>query len=174
MNLADRPSNDECFDYHRDYVALVPDGNIVETLTHQSDEIAKFIAAIPADQMQVVHDPYKWAVHTVLEHCCDAERVFGYRLLRFAAGDKTDLPGWDEVEYAACGYGNQLAPEQLKTEMLSLRTANMQLLSRFTENAWKGRGTADGRVVSVRTLAWLMAGHWIHHRKILQKRLRLG
>lgn len=171
MDLTLRPTDDECFDYHRDYVAKVPDGNIIATLEKQVPELSKFIASIATEQWDVIHPPYGWSVSTVVSHCCDAERVFGYRILRFSTGDPTDLPGWDENHYASCGYTTTSTREELGVELGTLRMANIRLLSRLSESGWAGRGTADGRIVSVRTLAWLMAGHWLHHQAILQTRL---
>ncbi|MFK7735668.1 MAG: DinB family protein [Pirellulaceae bacterium] len=171
MSYNQRPGDHECFDYHRDYVAQVPDGNILETLEVQQKEIPLFIAQIDSAQWEIIHAPYGWAVRTVIEHCCDAERVFGYRILRFATGDKTDLPGWDENHYADCGYATQLSPVELAGEFAALRASNLHLLKRIKPEAFEQLGTADGRGVSVRTLAWLMAGHWMHHEAILKKRL---
>ena len=171
MDLSTRPSENECFDYHRDYVAKVPDGDILTTLESQISTITQFIGGIPQSQWEIVHPPYGWSIRTVIEHCCDAERVFGYRALRFATGDKTDLPGWDENRYAVCGYGKVVPPVELAVEMGSIRMSNLRLLSRLTDDAWTQKGTADGRSVSVRTLAWLMAGHWLHHDAILRARL---
>ncbi len=170
-DLTIRPGDDECFDYHRDYVAKVPDGNIVTTLEKQVPEVSKFVSTIPTEQWNVVHPPYGWSISTVVSHCCDAERVFGYRILRFSTGDTTDLPGWDENHYASCGYTTESTREELAVEFGSLRLANLRLLARLTDSGWQGRGTADGRVVSVRTLTWLMAGHWLHHAAILKQRL---
>ncbi len=171
MCFEQRPGNHECFDYHRDYVAKVPDGNILETLTAQLESITAYIGAIPSNQLGVVHAPYGWSVRTVIEHCCDAERVFGYRALRFATGDQTDLPGWDENHYASCGYGKELGTADLAAEYRNLRQSNLSLLRRLRPEAFDGIGLADGRKVSVRTVTWLMAGHWIHHHAILEKRL---
>ena len=171
MDFSQRPGDDECFDYHRDYVAKVPDGNILETLKAQSAAIDSFIRQIPSDQFEVTHEPYGWSIRTVLEHCCDAERVFGYRILRFAAGDKTDLPGWEQDDYASCGYGNAKSLEDIAQEFAAIRQANLSLLQRLDPQRFNERGSADGRTVSVRTLTWLMAGHWNHHEEILKKRL---
>jgi hypothetical protein len=171
MDLTQRPDRTECFDYHRDYVAKVPDGNILETLEQQLQVVPGFIQAIAAEQLEVVHAPYMWSVRTVIEHCCDAERVFGYRAMRFATGDSTDLPGWDENHFATCGYARIVSGQQLAEEFRSLRAGNLQLLKRLNDDCWSRIGTADGRKASVRTIAWLMAGHWLHHASILQKRL---
>ena len=172
MDFAQRPNEKECFDYHRDYIANVPNGSILETLQSQLVSATAFISAIADDQWEVIHAPFGWKVRTVIEHCCDAERVFGYRTLRFAAGDKTDLPGWDENRYAACEYCDAQCAEVLAEEFSALRTANLKLLQRIKPDHFERMGTADGRQVSVRTLAWLMAGHWAHHQRILEKRLR--
>ena len=172
MNRDQRPSDRECFDYHRNYVARVPDGDIVQTLKAQQQTMAQFVRAIPQDQAQVVHAPYGWTVQQVIEHCLDAERVFGYRALRFSTADKTELPGWDENHHASSGYGPHCRLVDLSDEYAALRQANVLLLSRLTDNAWDQLGTADGRQTSVRTLAWLMAGHWLHHEEILRKRLQ--
>jgi hypothetical protein len=171
MDLTKRPGDHECFDYHRDYVAKVADGDILDTLTAQQDQIVQFIVGIPDAETDVVHAPYGWTILQVVEHCVDAERVFGYRSLRFAAGDSTDLPGWDENHYATTVYGPNAGLPELAIELVSLRTANLALLNRLAPEAWDKIGTADGRKVSVRTLAWLMAGHLIHHEQILRKRL---
>jgi hypothetical protein len=172
MDFSQRPGDHECFDYHRDYVGKVPDGNILDTLKKQLETVPEFIANLPADQLEIVHPPFGWKIRTVVEHCCDAERVFGYRALRFAAGDKTELSGWDENHFAACGYGDAKSSEQLASEFASSRSSNLALLCRLRVSAYDEIGVADGRKTSVRTIAWLMAGHWLHHEEILRKRLR--
>ena len=169
--LSQRPGDHEAFDYHRDYIAKVPDGNILTMMEAQAETIDAFIRGIPADQFQVIHEPYGWSIQTVLEHCCDAERVFGYRILRFAAGDQTDLPGWDQDIYATENYGPNTTLDELADKYAALRKGNLCILKRLTPDAFGRMGTADGRKVSVRTLAWLMAGHWNHHEEILRKRL---
>jgi hypothetical protein len=174
MDYTRRPSEQECFGYHRNYVANVSDGDILQTLEAQLTSVPAFIRALPEDQLDVVHAPYGWRIRTVVEHCCDAERVFGYRALRFATGDKTELPGWDENYYAACGYSCPQSTGEIAGEFASLRSANLCLFKRLNPDAFDRLGVADGKQVSVRTLAWLMAGHWLHHAAILRKRLSLA
>lgn len=169
--LTMRPTQEECSDYHFGLISRVPDGDILEQLTSQLSDLQGFCDSIPAKEAGVVHPPFGWTVRQVIEHCTDAERVFGYRALRFAAGDTTDLPGWDENSYAASGYGPAATICELGQEFTALRAANVALLSRLIPDAWDCSGRADGRPVSVRLLAWLMAGHWAHHHQILLKRL---
>lgn len=171
MNFSIRPGDHECFGYHREYVAKVPDGDIIEMLVEQQQSIPEFIRGIDDAAMDLVHEPYQWSVRTVIEHCCDAERVYGYRIMRFATGDQTDLPGWDESQYAASGYSQPRTREDLTSEYMASRASNMALLNRIQPESFDRIGIADGRKMSVRTIVWLMAGHWIHHRDILQSRL---
>ena len=171
MTLYQRPTDEECFDFHRDYVAKVPDGNIIDTLQEQMKGMAQFVLEIPADQLDVIHAPYGWTIRTVIAHCCDAERVFGYRILRFATGDTTVLPGWDENHYAASDFSDLGEIQNVCAEFSMQRMSNLQLLKRLRPETFSRIGSADGRKMSVRTIAWLMAGHWMHHEAIIKKRL---
>ena len=106
----------------------------------------------------------------VVEHISDAERVFGYRAWRIAAGDPTGLPGWDEQFISSTDYGPADA-EAMAAEFLGLRASNLHLLRRIEESRWSNQGIADSMPLSVRAIAFLMAGHLIHHQDILQQRL---
>ena len=172
MNYAQRPTEDEVFDYQREYVKKVGDGDILETLQNQQEFVVPWIQAIPASEADVVHEPYGWSIWQVIQHCVDAERVFGYRALRFATGDKTELPGWDENRYAAVAYAPGANLYALAAEFSLTRKSNLALLRRLGPDASDEIGSADGRRVSVRAIAWLMAGHWIHHERILRQRLK--
>lgn len=173
MDYAQRPTDDEVFHYQRDYVKKVADGDILETLKRQCEIAVPWIKSIPSAEADVVHPPYGWSIWQVIQHCVDAERVFGYRALRFATGDKTELPGWDENRYASVAYATGSSLVDLAEEFYLTRQSNIHLLQRLSPTAWEEVGTADGRLVSVRAISWLMAGHWIHHEVILKKRLNL-
>ncbi len=171
MDFTKRPSDSECFDFLRGYVAKAPDGNILKTLQTQMIAIVEFIRQVPQTQLDVVHPPYGWSVRTVIEHCIDAERIWAYRMLRFSTGDTTPLPGWDENQFAQCGYARAVSREMLADEILHLRSSNVLLFQRFDDAAWDRIGIAADLNVSVRAMAWGIAGHWVHHMAILEKRL---
>ncbi len=122
-----------------------------------------------SEQIDKVHAPYEWTVRQVFEHCVDAERVFGYRMLRIAAGDKTPLPGWEENAYADSrfGLGNFSG---LIAEFGFLRQANLLLLRRIVPASWDYVAEADGSSITVRAIAWLAAGHLHHHLAIVERR----
>lgn len=169
MKIA-RPAAAEHSEYHQTLISLVT-GDLLETLQQQIDSIPQFVKSIPAEASDVVHAPYGWTVRQVVEHCIDAERVFGYRVLRFSTGEIVELPGWDENFYATSNYGPNADLAALADEYVAVRQANLLLIKRLNESAWDNSGVADGNPYSVRSIAWLMAGHWIHHETILRSRL---
>lgn len=153
------------------YLAESSDADIMDLLVAQQKSAAEFVKSIPTDQLDIVHEGYGWSVRQVVEHLLDAERVFGYRILRFASGDHVDLPGWDENHYASCGYCDPVDVDAMADEFVGLRWANLNLLKRLSHSVICNAGTADGNPFSVNSVAHIMAAHWIHHEQILQKRL---
>ena len=145
---------------------------VLKILRDQNYWICELASCLSAEQVDRVHPPYQWSVRQVIEHVVDAERVNGYRMMRFAAGDVTELPGWDENVYADSrfGLGNI---HHLITELGALRQANVALLQRLSPKAWDRSGVADGHRLSVRALAWVTAGHLQHHWSILEKRCEI-
>lgn len=159
-------------EYHRMLIDATPGDDVLAVLDAQSAWLAEVAASISAHTVDTVHPPYQWTIRQVFEHCADAERVFGYRMMRLAAGDATPLPGWDENAFAASrfGLGNLV---KLVDEIESLRRSNLLLLKRISPRCWDQSGTVDGKHVTVRALAWLAAGHLRHHLEIVEKRLGL-
>jgi hypothetical protein len=156
--------------YHRDLIDATAGDCAMAIMNEQIAWLVNLASSISADQVDRVHPPYGWTIRQVVEHCADAERVFGYRMLRFAAGDPTELPGWDENFYAEqrFGLGNF---DKLIEEVRSLRQSNLLLLRRLSPRCWDHTGITEGNRVTVRALAWLAAGHLQHHLQIVEKRI---
>ncbi|TWU34362.1 DinB family protein [Novipirellula artificiosorum] len=156
-------------EYQQALIAKLDGDCVLQLLESQLFTLCELASNVCPEQVDKIHAPYGWTIRQVVEHCADAERVFGYRILRFAAGDTTPLAGWDENTYAdrRFGLGNF---GHLVSEMGSLRQANLLLLRRITPKAWNSSGTADNQTVSVRGLAWLAAAHLDHHMRIVAKR----
>ena len=170
MDLARRPGVDEHAPYYGRYVALVPDGSIVETLGLQIAGTRALVAGLPEARARHRYAPEKWSVKEVLGHVADSERVFAYRALRIGRGDATPLPGFDEKEYAASAPFDARPLRDVIAELDSVRAATLTLLASLDERAWSRRGTANEVPVTVRALAWIIAGHELHHRAILRER----
>jgi hypothetical protein len=165
-----RPHADECDDHDcRRWIALVPGDCAIDALGNQNHWLCELASSLSTDQIDRSHPPHRWTVRQVIEHCADAERVFGYRMLRIAAGDETELPSWDQDAYAESrfGLGNF---GHLVAELGALRRANVLLLKRLVPKAWDRIGTAGAKRMSVRALAWVTAGHLHHHLSIIEQR----
>jgi hypothetical protein len=166
-----RPATTEYAPYYGKYIALAPEDDILATLRGQLDREFTFLRSIPESEGDVVHPPYSWTIKQVIGHLIDGERIFNYRALRFARGDTISLPGFDENEYAKTGEYQRLKLRDLVAEFESVRRSTLTLFENLPDAAWKRGGTANGHPISVRALAFVIAGHTRHHVAIVRKRL---
>lgn len=156
-------------DYHAQLIDLVSGDCAIQVLRSQLHWICDLSGSISTEQVDRIHPPYQWSIRQVFEHCTNCERMYGYRIMCLADGSEPDLPSWDENVSADSrfGLGNLSV---LINELVELRRANLGLLQRIVPTAWDAGGTAAGHQVTVRTLAWLAAGHLAHHLEIVEKR----
>ena len=169
-DLARRPDLSSMPPAYSRYVAAVADGDILETLERQGAETRAFLGALDAAQASHRYAPGKWTVKQVVGHLSDGERVFAYRALRFARKDQTELPGFEEDDWAAANTCEQRSLHELLAELAAVRQATLALLRGLEDEAWDRQGTANGKRFSVRALAWMMAGHEVHHLRVLRER----
>lgn len=165
-----RPQPSEYAPYYGGYVSQVPDGDIVEALRAQ---LPATLALIREQGEAVGGRRYaegKWSVREVLGHVVDTERIFTYRALRFARGDETELASFDENAFIANGFLDQRTLASLCEEFEAVRGATLQLFGSMNSVEWGRSGIASRNRMSVRALAWVTAGHELHHRHILQSR----
>jgi len=170
MTAIGQPEVTEYAPYYERYVALVRGGDILKTLEDQARTVRRALSAVPERRAGFRYAPDKWTIREVLGHCTDAERVFGYRALAFARGEKTALPSLDENEYARQSGHDAVQLSDLLEEFESVRRATLLLLRHLRGEAWLRVGVASGNPVSVRALAHIMAGHVTHHLSILRER----
>ena len=165
-----RPGQDEYAPYYEKYTSLVPEGDVVETLSRQLDETLALLNTIGAEQADSRYAPGKWSVKELVGHIIDAERIFAYRALRIARGDATPLPGFEQDGYIETGNFGARTLADLAAEFALVRRSTIELLRHLDEAAWLRRGTASDAEVSVRAIAHVIAGHEAHHVKILRER----
>ena len=165
-----RPAADEHVSYYGKYIALVPEADAVSALERQLDDMMPFLRGLGEAQGSLRYAPGKWSVKEVLGHLIDSERVFAYRALRFARADQTPLAGFDENTYVPAARFDRLPLASLVDELESVRKANLGLFRALDDAAWPRRGIANGNEVSVRALAFIIAGHGRHHVGILRER----
>ena len=164
-----RPERNEYGDWYVDYVARVPEGNVLDVLEKQSKEILAFLKTLSEEQAEQPPAPGKWSVKQVIGHLCDGERVFTYRALRIARGDQTPLPGFEQDDYVRESHANERKLADLAAEYDALRKATIAFFRSLTPEAALRVGTASGATTSVRALAYITAGHEQRHLELMKK-----
>ncbi len=167
---ATRPAADEYAPYYGTYVGRVADGDIVQTLASQVDGTLALLRSIPESRAGHRYAQGKWSIRELVGHVCDTERIFAYRALRFARGDQTPLPGYDENEFVANSRLDQRTLGSLVAEFEVVRRGTRVLLDNLFADEWVRRGNANGKEMTVRAMAWIIAGHELHHMGILKER----
>ena len=165
-----RPQPAEYDPYYQKYVSLVPEDEIVPALESQIDELTQLFRDLPEENGTFSYADGKWTIKEVVSHIIDGERIFAYRAFRIARGDKTSIEGFEQDGYIENSHANRRSFSELLGEFKLLRDANIILFRNLDPDDWSRVGTANNVEISVRSLAWIMAGHVRHHAKILQER----
>ena len=165
---ATKPADTEYANYYSKYVSLVADGDIVGTLEKQLQNTSSFLRGLSAEQADYRYAPDKWSIKEVLGHIIDTERIFAYRVLRFARNDQTELSGFEQDGYIPAGNFGRREWSDLIDEFEAVRRANLYLLRNLDDHAWQRKGTASQNPVTVRALAYIMAGHELHHLNVIK------
>lgn len=165
-----RPLADEYNPNYAGYIAQVPDGDVVEALIGGAEIAAALLGDLDEETASRAYAAGKWTLKEVLLHCADAERIFAYRALRIARGDTTPLPGFDENAYVPLSGAANRPIEDILDEFESVRDATVTLFSGLPADAWTRRGSASNSPVSARAMAWISAGHLLHHMGVIQDR----
>ncbi len=167
--VATRPESNEYAPYYDKYISLVPEGDILVTLEKQPPATLALLSR-PESDGDFRYAPGKWSVKESLGHVIDAERVFSYRALRISRNDKTPLAGFEQDDYVKYGPFGHCTLASLVDEFASVRKATIALFRALDDAAWTRRGTASNCEVTVRALAYMIAGHELHHRRIFQEK----
>jgi len=163
-----KPQANEYAEYYGRYVSLVPEGDIVDTLSAQLGETLALLRSIPESRAGHAYGPGKWTIRQLVGHVIDGERVFSYRALAIARGDRANLPSMEQDEYMEHARFDERTLESLCEEFEHLRRANILMMRGFDADAWARRGVASDNEVTVLALAFVIAGHELHHVNVLR------
>jgi hypothetical protein len=170
MTADARPARTEAAEYYFKYIDLVPDGDICDTLEAQLSDTLGAFQRVPADRVEYRYAPDKWTIREVVSHVNDTERLFAFRAFWFARGFDSPLPSFEqEIAMRHAGAGARPWPT-LMDEFESLRASTLLLFRHLPPEAWLRRGIASDNPFTVRALAYIGAGHVIHHMAILRDR----
>jgi DinB superfamily len=164
-----RPQPGEYASYYEKYVSLIPGDDILGTLETQRLQVALLLAARSERDGNFRYAADKWTVKEVIGHVADCERIFAYRALRISRGDRTPMEGFEQDDYVRNGGFGERTLADLALEFDVVRNSTVSLLRTLSEEAWQRRGIANKNEVSVRALAFITAGHELHHRRILEE-----
>lgn len=165
-----RPEPGEYAPYYDRYISLVHTTDILGTLDAQRRQMMLLLSGRDEAEGDFRYAPGKWSAKEVLGHVCDTERIFAYRALRIARADQTPMEGFEQDDYIRNGPFGQLPLAEVIEDYIAVRRASLTLFRNLDEAAWSRRGTANKNEVSVRAIAYTLAGHELHHRKILEEK----
>ena len=160
----------EYFEYYKRYIDLVDDISLIEALESGLINTKKFFESIPETKQLYQYDDGKWTPKEILLHLIDTERVFCYRALYFARADGSSIEGFDENIFGATSEANNRKLDGLLKEFIAVRTATIYLFESFSAGVLKRGGKANNNPLSVRAAGFIICGHEIHHKKIIEER----
>ena len=165
-----RPNENEYPEYYVPYVRLVPEGDLLKTLEKNLAEVENLFQGISESNSLFRYAENKWSIKEVLGHMADTERIMSYRLLRVGRGDNTPLAGFDETQYAKGFQADRLTVKNILEDFIATRKATITLIQNMPEGAWENKGNANNFEITTRAIAYIIAGHEMHHRKIISER----
>ena len=168
-----RPLIGEYAPHHAAYISLVPAQNVQDLLHAFEDQRRQMLLLLSgrteADGA-LRYAPDKWSLKESLGHINDTERTMAYRALRISRGDITPLPGFEQDDYVRNGPYATLTLADLIEDYIAVRRATISLFRNLDERAWTRQGTVSNNPVTVRALAYIIAGHELHHRTIIEEK----
>jgi hypothetical protein len=173
MTVTDRPKPGEYDPYYERYTALVGSADICATLERQGSETNALLSGIGEERGGDRYAPDKWSIKELLGHVIDTERIFAYRALRIARADRTPMEGFEQDDYIRNARFDQYSLAGLIEEFEAVRRSTVLLFRPLQDQEWMRRGVANHKEITVRAIAWIIAGHELHHRTILGERYLL-
>ncbi len=165
-----RPEPGEYNPYYERYISLVAGSDILTTLEAQRRQTMLLLSGRDEADGDFRYAPDKWTAKEVLGHVCDTERIMAYRALRIARGDQTPIEGFEQDDYVKNGPAQRMPMAEIVEDYIAVRRATLTLFRNLDEAAWMRRGVANKNEVTVRALAYVIAGHEMHHRRILEEK----
>jgi uncharacterized damage-inducible protein DinB len=156
--------------YIQRYLDLIPSEIWLEELRISSSHTVRVYQNLSEDHGNFAYADGKWTLKELLQHLIDAERIFAYRALRFARKDKTELPGWEEEEYAKSYFSSERTLKSLMDEFETVRKSSVIFFENLNQEQLCETGIANRNEISVETIGKLIVGHNIHHLNIIRER----
>ncbi len=165
-----KPHASELSTYQKKYIDLVPEGDLNQILENNFQTTLKLVANLSKEKLNYRYAEGKWCIPELLIHIMDCERIFSYRILCIARGDKTPLPGFDENNYAKNSNANERNFTEILEEFQSVRNSTLTLLKSLNNKTALQKGICNNTEISVQQIAYMLAGHELHHQTVLKEK----
>lgn len=156
--------------YFQLYIDQVKEKDLATAFTNQSIIIKEFLPSISEEKSLFAYAEGKWTLRELLQHIIDTERILTFRALCFARKESATLPGFDENEYAVAATANNRTWESLTAEFIAVRKSSLFLFDSFSPEMLAGTGIANSNPFTAQQLGFIVVGHFIHHKKIIDQR----
>ncbi len=171
MKTIAKPKPNEYPDYASIYIDLVPaDGLVLKHLSDNLKSNIKLLSSLSKEKLLFRYAQDKWTIKEVLLHIIDDERIYTYRALRFARDDSTELPGFEQDNYASSSNANKRSLASLINEYKAIRQATISFFESLEDVDFAKSGVADGKCATVRALLYHITGHEMRHINIIKER----
>ena len=168
--MLSRPDPEEHTEYYGLYVGQVTEGDILELMSSEMAATQALLASMSTERETFRYQPEKWSIREVVGHMVDVERVFSQRALWFAREAADPLPGMEQDDWAAVSNAHDRPLTDLAAELAATRSSNRAMFAGFDAEIAMRRGIASDCPFTVRSIAYILVGHEIHHRRVLRER----
>jgi hypothetical protein len=165
-----KPDASELNAYQKGYIDLAPEGDLIVTLENNLEKTLRLIEPLSSKKLKYRYAENKWSIPEIIVHMIDAERVFSYRMLCIARGDKSAFPGYEQDDYVAASAADERDFKNIIEEYVAVRKATLCLLKSFNNEMLNETGTANNTKISVKAISYMLAGHEIHHIKVINEK----
>jgi len=171
LKKIEKPKEGEYAPYAIMYIGLLPDdGLVLKHLQNNLKTVKDLVLSLPEEKLLYRYAKNKWTIKETLAHIIDDERIYVYRALRFARNDKTELPGFEQDDYAISSEANNRKIKEIMKEYETVRKATISFFNGLPKKALVRVGIANKNIMSVRAAAYHIAGHELHHINIIKEK----
>lgn len=156
--------------WYHGYVLQTEEEEALQAIRANGEKAVAFLHGIEEDKWTHRYAEGKWSIKEMIQHLIDAERIFAYRALCIARGERASLPGFDENGYAAASRADNRKKDDLIREFQTLRQSTSQLFASFDGERLAATGTANKASISVNAIGFIIPGHVQHHLNVLKER----
>ncbi|MCA6450657.1 MAG: DinB family protein [Chitinophagaceae bacterium] len=169
-----RPQSSEFPSYFARYISQVATDSVAEAVQRYAAVLNDFYTSLPEEKADYRYAEGKWTIKELLQHVIDAERIFAYRILRISRKDTTPLASFDEDSYVQNAQADKRSLASLKEEFLAVRRSSDLLLASLSEEQLAEKGTASNLPVTANAIGFILFGHLLHHKAVLEERYLQG